>query len=73
MLLRGVASLLELGGGLGVTALRTGSRNFFTSVKSAELVVLGFLPSALSASGTTSSAPSSRLVRPWLLYLFSAW
>ena len=55
-----------------VTPLRMESRNDFTWLKSDWLVVLGSRPSAISASGTTSSAPSSRLVRPLLTYLGSA-
>ena len=52
-----------------VTPLRTESRNDLTWLKSDWLLVLGSRPSDISASGTTSSAPSNRLVRPLLTYL----
>ena len=55
-----------------VTPLRMDSRNDLTWLKSAWLAVLGSRPSAISASGTTSSAPSSRLVRPLPTYFGSA-
>ena len=55
-----------------VTPLRMDSRNDLTWLKSDWLVVLGSRPSAISASGTTSSAPSSRLVRPLPTYFGSA-
>ena len=54
-----------------VTPLRMPSRKVRTLSKSLEDVVFGSSWRAISASGTTSSAPSRRLVRPWLTYFVS--
>ena len=55
-----------------VTPLRIDMRKSETFERSDLLSVLGSMPSAISASGTTSSAPSSRLVRPLPTYLGSS-